>query len=111
MKVVIPPVGLEIRLYLQQRPPKSTNSVLRGLHLQANYAQGKLVRVIRREVFDVGIDLRGDSETYGEWHAEILSEDNKKQLYIPPGFAHRFLVLSDEAEFTHKLVCFINKIF
>ena len=81
---------------------------MRGLHLQVNYPQGKLVRVIRGEVFDVGVDLRGDSKTYGEWYGEILSEDNKKQLYIPPGFAHGFLVLSDVAEFTYKCTEFYH---
>ena len=87
---------------------QSTKGVLRGLHLQVNYPQRKLVRVIRGEVFDVGVDLRGDSKTYGEWYSEILSEDNKKQLYIPLGFAHGFLGLSDEVEFTYKCTEFYH---
>ena len=81
---------------------------MRGLHLQVNYPQGKLVRVIKGKVFDVGVDLRGDSPTYGKWHGEILSDENKKQLYIPPKFAHGFLVLSDEAEFVYKCTEFYH---
>ena len=88
--------------FVQDNQSKSSKGVLRGLHLQLKYPQGKLVRVIKGEVFDVGVDLRGDSPTYGKWHGEILSDENKKQLYIPPGFAHGFLVLSDEAEFLYK---------
>ena len=72
--------------FVQDNQSKSSKGVLRGLHLQLKYPQGKLVRVIKGEVFDVGVDLRGDSPTYGKWYGEILSEDNKKQLYIPPGF-------------------------
>ena len=83
--------------FVQDNQSKSSKGVLRGLHLQLKYPQGKLVRVIKGEVFDVGVDLRGDSPTYGKWYGEILSEENKKQLYIPPKFAHGFLVLSDEA--------------
>ena len=76
--------------------------VLRGLHFQKQYPQTKLVRVIRGAVFDVAVDLRRDSLTYGRWHGEILSAENKKQFLIPRGFAHGFLVLSDEAEFCYK---------
>ena len=94
--------------FVQDNQSKSSKGVLRGLHLQLKYPQGKLVRVIRGEVFDVGVDLRGDSPTYGEWYGEILSEDNKKQLYIPPKFAHGFLVLSDEAEFLYKCTEFYH---
>ena len=94
--------------FVQDNQSKSTKGVLRGLHLQLKYPQGKLVRVIKGEVFDVGVDLRGDSSTYGKWYGEILSEDNKKQLYIPPGFAHGFLVLSDEAEFLYKCTEFYH---
>lgn len=94
--------------FVQDNQSKSSRGVLRGLHLQLKYPQGKLVRVIRGEVFDVGVDLREDSPTYGEWYGEILSEDNKKQLYIPPGFAHGFLVLSDEAEFLYKCTEFYH---
>ena len=94
--------------FVQDNQSKSTKGVLRGLHLQLKYPQGKLVRVIKGEVFDVGVDLRGDSPTYGKWYGEILSEENKKQLYIPPKFAHGFLVLSDEAEFLYKCTEFYH---
>ena len=94
--------------FVQDNQSKSSKGVLRGLHLQLNYPQGKLVRVIKGEVFDVGVDLRGDSPTYGKWYGEILSEDNKKQLYIAPKFAHGFLVLSDEAEFLYKCTEFYH---
>lgn len=94
--------------FVQDNQSKSTKGVLRGLHLQVNYPQGKLVRVIKGKVFDVGVDLRGDSPTYGKWHGEILSDENKKQLYIPPKFAHGFLVLSDEAEFVYKCTEFYH---
>ena len=94
--------------FVQDNQSKSSKGVLRGLHLQLHYPQGKLVRVIKGEVFDVGVDLRGDSPTYGKWYGEILSEDNKKQLYIPPKFAHGFLVLSDEAEFLYKCTEFYH---
>lgn len=94
--------------FVQDNQSKSTKGVLRGLHLQINYPQGKLVRVIKGKVFDVGVDLRGDSPTYGKWHGEILSDENKKQLYIPPKFAHGFLVLSDEAEFVYKCTEFYH---
>ncbi len=94
--------------FVQDNQSKSSKGVLRGLHLQLNYPQGKLVRVIKGEVFDVGVDLRGDSPTYGKWYGAILSEENKKQLYIPPKFAHGFLVLSDEAEFLYKCTEFYH---
>lgn len=94
--------------FVQDNQSKSIKGVLRGLHLQVNYPQGKLVRVIKGKVFDVGVDLRGDSPTYGKWHGEILSDENKKQLYIPPKFAHGFLVLSDEAEFVYKCTEFYH---
>ncbi|MBR4447713.1 dTDP-4-dehydrorhamnose 3,5-epimerase [Methanobrevibacter sp.] len=94
--------------FVQDNQSKSTKGVLRGLHLQLKYPQGKLVRVIKGKVFDVGVDLRGDSPTYGKWHGEILSEENKKQMYIPPKFAHGFLVLSDEAEFLYKCTEFYH---
>ena len=80
----------------------SRQGVLRGLHYQIHHPQGKLVRVIRGEVFDVGVDLRPGSPTYGMWHGEVLSAENKKQFYIPEGFAHGFYVLSEEAEFCYK---------
>jgi dTDP-4-dehydrorhamnose 3,5-epimerase len=80
----------------------STKGVLRGLHFQINYPQTKLVRAIKGRVFDVAVDLRKGSKTYGKWHGELLSEENKKQFLIPKGFAHGFLVLSDVAEFCYK---------
>lgn len=89
--------------FVQDNHSKSTKGVLRGLHYQlAPRAQGKLVRVVQGEVFDVAVDIRQDSPTYGQWVGEILSADNKKQLWIPPGFAHGFLTLSDTAEFLYK---------
>ena len=94
--------------FVQDNQSKSTKGVLRGLHLQVNHPQGKLVRVIKGKVFDVGVDLRANSPTYGKWYGEILSEDNKKQLYIPPKFAHGFLVLSDEPEFLYKCTEFYH---
>ncbi|OQD59363.1 dTDP-4-dehydrorhamnose 3,5-epimerase [Methanobrevibacter arboriphilus JCM 13429 = DSM 1125] len=99
--------GLNID-FVQDNQSKSTKGVLRGLHFQYNQPQGKLVRVIKGEVFDVAVDLRKDSPTYSKYESVILSEDNKKQFYIPPGFAHGFLVLSDEAEFTYKCTDFYN---
>ena len=94
--------------FVQDNQSKSSKGVLRGLHLQVNYPQGKLVRVIKGEVFDVGVDLRADSPTYGKWAGAILSEENKKQLFIPPKFAHGFVVLSDEAEFQYKCTEFYH---
>ncbi|MBQ9026438.1 MAG: dTDP-4-dehydrorhamnose 3,5-epimerase [Methanobrevibacter sp.] len=94
--------------FVQDNQSSSTKGVLRGLHLQLKYPQGKLVRVIRGEVFDVGVDLRADSPTYGKWFGAILSEENKKQLYIPPCFAHGFVVLSDTAEFVYKCTEFYH---
>ena len=94
--------------FVQDNQSKSTKGVLRGLHFQYTQPQGKLVRVIKGEVFDVAVDLRKDSQTYGQYESIILSEDNKKQFYVPPGFAHGFLVLSDEAEFTYKCTDFYN---
>lgn len=88
--------------FVQDNQSMSTKGVLRGLHFQQQYPQTKLVRVIKGSVFDVAVDLREDSSTYGKWHGEILSETNKKQFLIPRGFAHGFLVLSDTAEFCYK---------
>lgn len=93
--------GIDI-VFVQDNQSCSSKGVLRGLHFQKNYPQTKLVRVIRGTVFDVAVDLRPDSETYGRFHGEILSEENKKQFLIPRGFAHGFLVLSDLAEFVYK---------
>ena len=94
--------------FVQDNQSKSRKGVLRGLHLQVKYPQGKLVRVINGEVFDVGVDLRANSPTYGKWFGTILSDKNKKQLFIPPKFAHGFLVLSDEAEFVYKCTEFYH---
>ncbi len=94
--------------FVQDNQSMSTKGVLRGLHFQKQYPQGKLVRVIRGEVFDVAVDLRVGSETYGKWFGIVLSAENKKQFYIPEGFAHGFLVLSDEAEFTYKCTDFYH---
>lgn len=89
-------------LFVQDNHSRSGKNVLRGLHYQIRQPQGKLVRAISGEVFDVAVDLRRNSHTFGTWVGEILSADNKKQLWIPPGFAHGFLVLSDTAEFLYK---------
>lgn len=94
--------------FVQDNQSKSSKGVLRGLHFQYTQPQGKLLRVIKGEVFDVALDLRKDSKTYGQYESVILSEENKKQFYVPPGFAHGFLVLSDEAEFTYKCTDFYN---
>lgn len=93
--------GLDM-VFVQDNQSKSSKGVLRGLHYQNPYQQGKLVRVIYGEVFDVAVDLRNGSSTYGRWYSEILSSENKKQMYIPQGFAHGFVVLSEEAEFVYK---------
>jgi len=99
--------GLDMK-FVQDNQSKSKKGVLRGLHFQHKYPQGKLVRVIKGEVFDVAVDLRKNSKTYGKWYGVILSEENKRQFYIPEGFAHGFLVLSDEAEFTYKCTDFYH---
>ncbi len=88
--------------FVQDNQSKSRKGVLRGLHFQNNYPQAKLVRVIKGEVFDVAVDLRKGSETYGKWVGVLLSDENKRQFYVPRGFAHGFLVLSEEAEFVYK---------
>jgi len=93
--------GLDVR-FVQDNHSKSARNVLRGLHYQVQQPQGKLVRVVQGEVFDVAVDIRKDSKTYGQWVGEILSADNKKQLWIPPGLAHGFVVLSETAEFLYK---------
>ena len=94
--------------FVQDNQSCSTKGVLRGLHFQKQFPQGKLVRVIRGKVFDVAVDLREDSETYRKWFGIELSEENKKQFYIPEGFAHGFLVLSDVAEFCYKCTDFYH---
>ena len=88
--------------FVQDNQSSSRKGVLRGLHFQKTYPQAKLVRVLKGEVFDVAVDLRKDSKTYGQWVGVLLSEENKKQFMIPRGFAHGFLVVSDYAEFAYK---------
>ncbi len=99
--------GLDM-VFVQDNQSMSIRGVLRGLHYQKKYPQGKLVRVISGEVFDVAVDLRPGSATYGKWHGEILSAENKKQFYIPEGFAHGFYVLSETAEFCYKVTDFYH---
>lgn len=99
--------GLDMK-FVQDNQSMSVKGVLRGLHFQKQFPQGKLVRAIRGTVFDVAVDLRGGSETYGKWFGVVLSAENKKQFYIPEGFAHGFLVLSDEAEFAYKVTDFYH---
>ena len=89
--------------FIQDNQSKSKKGVLRGLHFQKKNSQAKLVRCIKGEVFDVAVDLRPGSKTYGKWEGIILTEENKKMFMIPRGFAHGFLVLSDEAEFAYKI--------
>ena len=101
-------LGLDLD-FVQDNHSKSSFGVLRGMHYQENpYEQGKLVRVIKGEVYDVALDIRKDSKTFGKWVGEYLSFENKKQLWIPPGFAHGFLVTSDHAEFIYKTTKFYN---
>ena len=93
--------GVDIK-FVQDNQSSSRKGVLRGLHFQKTYPQTKLVRVLSGEVFDVAVDLRRDSETYGQWVGVVLSGENKKQFLIPKGFAHGFVVMSDYAEFAYK---------
>ncbi|MBU3172991.1 dTDP-4-dehydrorhamnose 3,5-epimerase [Clostridium estertheticum] len=88
--------------FVQDNESKSKKGVLRGLHFQTKHTQGKLVRVTKGQVFDVAVDLRKGSSTFGKWEGVILTDENKKQFYVPEGFAHGFLVLSDEAVFNYK---------
>ena len=88
--------------FVQDNHSRSARGVLRGLHFQKTKPQGKLVRVVSGEVYDVAVDIRKGSATFGEWEGVILSEDNKKQFWVPPGFAHGFVVLSDTADFEYK---------
>lgn len=99
--------GLDM-VFVQDNQSMSTKGVLRGLHFQKQHPQGKLVRVIRGRVFDVAVDLRTGSATYGQWYGVELTEENRKQFYISPGFAHGFLVLSDTAEFCYKVTDFYH---
>ncbi len=94
-------VGREVT-FVQDNHSRSVKGVLRGLHYQIQHPQGKLVRVVEGEVFDVAVDLRKGSATFGQWVGEMLSVENKRQLWVPEGFAHGFLVLSDYAEFLYK---------
>lgn len=94
--------------FVQDNHSRSTKGVLRGLHFQTQHAQGKLVRVVRGEVFDVAVDIRPDSPTFGQWEGVILSEENKTQFWIPPGLAHGFVVLSDIADFEYKCTDYYN---
>lgn len=93
--------GIDVQ-FVQDNQSSSSYGVLRGLHFQIHYPQAKLVRVVKGEVFDVAVDLREGSRTYGKWFGVILSAENKKQFFIPQGFAHGFLVLSENAEFLYK---------
>lgn len=93
--------GLEIE-FVQDNWSRSSRGVLRGLHYQLQHSQGKLVRCVRGEVFDVAVDLRRSSETFGRWVGRVLTEDNKRSMWIPPGFAHGFLTLSESADFQYK---------
>ena len=94
--------------FVQDNQSSSRKGVLRGLHFQINYPQDKLVRVVSGEVFDVAVDLREGSETYGQWYGVVLSAENKKQFFIPKNFAHGFVVLSDTAEFAYKCTDFYH---
>ena len=94
--------------FVQDNQSSSTKGVLRGLHFQKQFPQGKLVRAIRGSVYDVAVDLRSDSKTFGKWYGIELTEENHKQFYIPQGFAHGFLVLSDIAEFCYKCTDFYH---
>ena len=94
--------------FVQDNQSASKKGVLRGLHFQKNYPQDKLVRAIRGEVFDVAVDLREGSATFGKWYGVLLSEENKKQFFIPKNFAHGFIVLSDYAEFAYKCTDFYH---
>ncbi len=94
--------------FVQDNHSRSSKNVLRGIHFQKKHPQGKLVRVVKGKVFDVAVDLRKHSSTFGKWDAVILSEDNKQQLWVPPGFGHGFLVLSNEADFEYKCTSYYD---
>lgn len=100
--------GLEM-IFVQDNESKSKKGVLRGLHFQTKYSQGKLIRVLEGEVFDVAVDIRKESRTFGKWTSAILSSENKRMFYIPEGFAHGFLVLSDDAIIAYKCTQVYNK--
>jgi dTDP-4-dehydrorhamnose 3,5-epimerase len=94
-------IGVDVK-FVQDNHSRSVKGVLRGLHYQIQRPQGKLVRVVSGEVFDVVVDIRRGSPTFGNWEGVLLSSDNKRQLWVPPGFAHGFCVMSDSAEFLYK---------
>ncbi len=94
--------------FVQDNHSRSARGVLRGLHYQLPYPQGKLVRVVQGEIFDVAVDLRRGSPTFGKWESDVLSAENKRQLWVPEGFAHGFLVLSDVAEVLYKTTEFYH---
>ena len=96
------------QVFVQDNQSASSKGVLRGLHFQINYPQDKLVRVLRGEVYDVAVDLRKDSSTYCKWYGVLLSEENKKQFFVPKGFAHGFYVVSDYAVFAYKCTDFYH---
>ena len=96
------------RVFVQDNHSKSKKGILRGLHYQTENTQGKLVRVISGEVFDVAVDIRKDSPTFGQWVGEYLSSENKRQMWVPEGFAHGFYVTSDEAEFIYRCTDYYN---
>lgn len=96
------------RTFVQENHSKSIKGVLRGLHYQTENTQGKLVRVVQGAVFDVAVDLRKSSPTFGQWVGEVLSAENKRQLWVPEGFAHGFYVLTETAEFTYKCTDYYN---
>ena len=96
------------RTFVQENHSKSVKGVLRGLHYQTENTQSKLVRVVQGAVFDVAVDLRKSSPTFGQWVGEILSAENKRQLWVPEGFAHGFYVLTETAEFTYKCTDYYN---
>lgn len=99
--------GLDM-VFVQDNQSKSKKGVLRGMHFQTQHPQGKLVRAIKGEVFDVAIDLRKGSKTYGQWYGVLLTEENHRQFYVPEGFAHGFIVTSEEAEFAYKCTDFYH---
>ena len=99
--------GLDM-VFVQDNQSKSKKGVLRGLHFQKKNPQGKLVRVVSGEVYDVAVDLRKGSDTYGKWYGVLLSTENKKQFYVPEGFAHGFVVMSETAEFVYKCTRFYD---
>ncbi|WP_160063902.1 dTDP-4-dehydrorhamnose 3,5-epimerase [Psychromonas sp. L1A2] len=96
------------REFVQENHSKSSHGILRGLHYQTENTQGKLVRVTKGEVFDVAVDMRKDSPTFGQWAGVLLSAENKRQLWVPEGFAHGFYVTTDEAEFVYKCTDIYN---